>query len=182
MAGFHSFLWLSSITLQSPGQSAGCLPTAKPSMAKWTHDVYFRHHPSHTFLSPTSQETLLWLEEGGEKGFENINIWKEQFQAGEGNVEMVMSSSLQRTLASFETRPPHYKYVFFCSFLWIQFSNYQNYPIISLCIACHNWIYFCANLYYSYLFICQFSLLDYKLFVGRGCVHKYLYPHKGPGT
>lgn len=96
-----------ALTLQSPGQSAGCLPTAKPSMAKWTHDVYFRHHPSHTFLSPTSQETLLWLEEGGEKGFENINIWKEQFQAGEGNVEMVMSSSLQRTLASFETRPPH---------------------------------------------------------------------------
>lgn len=45
--------------------------------------------------------------QGGEKDFENMNIWKKQFEAGEENAEMVMSSSLQRTLASFENRPPH---------------------------------------------------------------------------
>lgn len=49
-----------------------------------------------------------WRErKGGEKGFENKNIWKEQLETGEENAETVMSSSLQRTLASFGNRPAH---------------------------------------------------------------------------
>lgn len=45
-----------------------------------------------------------------------------------------------------------------------------------------NSIFIPINFYYGYLFIDQFLLLVYELFMGRGCVNKHLYTHKGPGT
>lgn len=83
---------LSSI-IQLAWQLASSLLTLKPSVAKWTHSMYFRHQPSHTSLSPTSQEALLSPEgEGGRRK----RFWKYKhrkrrtFEPGEGNAEMVM--------------------------------------------------------------------------------------------
>lgn len=52
--------------LQSPGRLQALSRLPKPSVANRTHNVYFRHRPLCTSLSPASQEALLLLE--GETG------------------------------------------------------------------------------------------------------------------